>query len=163
MMQPATAVRAQAQRQRDDSHPGYTRYPDWKDWWLVARFKDSYPHDIPTPGHLQAMAAMVEGLGSPWNISTNWAKARWYHSTRGAIQISLAGGRGLATFDFDHMTKLVIAAHRHCVRVEVEPCNPQYIRVTFWPRDPDATAMFERHPTLADLIARINATLMETA
>lgn len=127
-------------------------YPDWKDWWLVARFKESYPHDIPTPGHLQAMAAIVDGLGSPWNIPTNWGRCRWYHTVKGAI--SLVYRRHLASYDHDHLTRLVIAAHRHSVRVEIEPCNMQTLRITFWPRDGDAKDAFERHPSSSDLAAR---------
>ena len=132
---------------------GYDKYPDWKDWWLVHEFKQKYPNDIPTPGHLQAMAAICEGLGSPWNIPTNWDRANWYASTKGAISLFVRGGR-LATFDFDHLTKLVLAAHKNCVRVEIEPANMQGVRVTFWPRDKAEGSMFERHPTLEQLAQR---------
>lgn len=131
---------------------GYDLYPDWRQWWLVARFKAAFPHDIPTPGHLQAMAAIVEGLGSPWNISTNWDRCKWYHSAKGAI--SFACRTDLATWDHDPLTKLVLAAHRNCVRVEITPCNMQAIRLIFWPRDPGNVHTFERHPTLAELAER---------
>ena len=133
--------------------PGYDDcYPDWRDWWLVARFRKQYPHDIPTPGHLQAMAAMVDGLGSPWNIPTNWDRCQWYRTTRGAI--SLCVGKSLATHDFDRLTALVLAAHKHCVRVEIEPAGPTHLRVTFWPRDRAATDNMSRHPSLEDLANR---------
>jgi len=127
-------------------------YPNWQDWWLVARFKEAYPHDIPTPGHLQAMAAIVDGLGSPWNIPTNWGRCKWYHTAKGAI--SLTYGRDLATFDHDKLTALVLAAHKNCVRVEIEPCNPQYLRIVFWPRETDGERIYARHPTLNDLASR---------
>lgn len=127
-------------------------YSDWQDWWLVRRFKEKLPHDIPTPGHLQAMAAIVDGLGSPWNIPTNWDRCRWYHTAKGAI--SIVYRRDLATHDFDRLTRLVLAAHAHCVRVEIEPCSPQAVRIIFWPRDHDAKENMSRHPTLADLAGR---------
>lgn len=133
--------------------PGYDDlYPDWRDWWLCARFKEALPYDIPTPGHLQAMAAIVDGLGSPWNISTNWDRCKWYHTRKGAI--SFAYRSDVATHDFDKLTKLVLAAHAHCVRVEIEPCNAQCVRMIFWPRDIDARDNMNRHPTLVDLSER---------
>jgi len=142
-----------------DSTPGYEdTYPNWREWWLVARFKEAYPHDIPTPGHLQAMAAIVDGLGSPWNIPTNWDRCKWYHTAKGAI--SFAYGRDVASHDFDKLTCLVLAAHHHCVRVEIEPCSPQHLRMIFWPRDRNDTRNALRHPTLADLSSR--ALLLES-
>lgn len=134
-------------------HPGYDEYPDWENWWLVGRFRDKYKHDIPTPGHLRAMAAIVDGLGSPWNISTNWDRCNWYASTRGAISLVVTSGR-FASFDFDYLTRMVIAAHKHCVRVEIEARNMQKLLVTFWPRDRARTNQFDRHPTLDDLAER---------
>lgn len=133
--------------------PSLPTYEGWQEWWLVREFNRKYPHDIPTPGHLQAMAAIVEGLGSPWNIGTNWNKCKWYHSAKGAIQINCTAHR-LATHDFGALTNLVLAAHRNCVRVDIAPCNAQYVRITFWPRDPAATSNMERHPTLEDLASR---------
>lgn len=129
----------------------YDDYLDWQNWWLVARFKSRYPHDIPTPGHLQAMAAIVEGLGSPWNISTNWDRCEWYHSAKGAI--SLVYRNSISTYDHDKLTKIVLAAHRNCVRIEIEGCGPRMMRVTFWPRDRGQTDWSCKHPDLADLAA----------
>lgn len=128
------------------------RYPNWREWWLVARFKERFPNATPTPRHIQAMAAIVEGLGSPWNISTSWDRCKWNHAPNGAI--SFACRRDLATHDFNHLTSLVLAAHKHSVRVEIEPCTPTHLRIIFWPRDPAATSNMARHPTLAELAER---------
>lgn len=130
----------------------YERYPDWEKWWLVHQFKRAYPHDIPTPGHLQAMAAIVDGLGSPWNISTNWGRCNWYHSAKGAISFHYK--HALATVDHDSLTRLVLAAHAHCVRVEIEPSNNQGVRIIFWPRSKTEGSLMERQPTLRELAAR---------
>lgn len=127
-------------------------YPGWQEWWLTHRFKERFPYDIPTPGHLQSMAAIVEGLGSPWNIPTNWDKCKWYHTAKGAI--SFTYGRDLATYDRDRLTSLVLAAHKHSVRIEIEPCNPRYLRLIFWPRVPDGDSFASKHPTLEDLARR---------
>ncbi len=131
---------------------GYDRYPGWEEWWLVRRFKEAYPHDIPTPGHLQAMAAIVDGLGSPWDIPTNWDRCKWCHTAKGAI--SFARRHGIATYDSARLTDVVLAAHLHSVRVEIEPCGPQLLRLIFWPRDATETDWSLRHPTIGELIAK---------
>lgn len=128
---------------------GYALYPGWEEWWITARFRDKYPHDIPTPGHLQVFACIADGLGSPWNIPTKWATADWYHTAKGAVSLSYA--TDLSTFDFDRLTRLVLAAHKHAVRVEISPSNMQRLRIGFWPRDPRERSISQRHPTLSDL------------
>jgi len=128
---------------------GYDLYPAWKSWWLTARFKERYKHDIPTPGHLQVMACIVEGLGAPWNIPTQWRTVDWYLTAKGATSLNYASD--LSSFDFDKLTKLVLAAHMHAVRVTVRPCSPTMLKLRFYPRDPGETATSTRHPTLADL------------
>mgnify|MGYP000609010778 CR=1 FL=1 len=129
------------------------RYANWHSWWLVHRFKEKHPHDIPTPGHVRVFAAIVDGLGSPWNIATTWTRCRWYHTAKGAVSFALRTN-GLSTYDHDKLTRLVLAAHRHQVRVEIKPCNMQYVRVIFWPRDLDDDSFAAGHPTLADLARR---------
>jgi len=133
--------------------PGYEdTYPNWREWWLVRQFNCAYPHDTPTPGHLQCMAAICDGLGSPWNVLTNWSRCNWYHTAKGAI--SFAYPRALCTYDSDRLTSLVLAAHKHRVRVEIEPCNMQNIRIIFWPRDRKSSEFCARHPSLDDLANR---------
>lgn len=63
---------------------------------------------------------------------------------------------GLATYDFDPLTRLVIGAHEHCIRVCVEPSAPQYLKIGMWPRKRDGS-MFERHPSIEDAIAEWRA------
>jgi hypothetical protein len=133
--------------------PSLPSYEGWQEWWLVREFNRKYPYDIPTPGHLQSMATIVEGLGSPWNIPTNWDRCKWYHTAKGGISLNY-GGSKLATHDFGALTNLVLAAHRNCVRVEIEACNMNFVKISFWPRDPAGKHTFERHPTLHDLASR---------
>lgn len=141
-------------------HVGYDRYPGWESWWLVAQFKNAHPHDTPTPGHLQSMAAIVDGLGSPWNVLSNWDRCKWYHSVRGAISFAYSGN--LATYDSDRLTSLVLAAHKHHVRVEIEACNMQNMRMIFWPRDAEGGDFYARHPSLAELSDRATVERIKT-
>ena len=55
---------------------------------------------------------------------------------------------GMATFDFDQLTKLVFLAHHFCLRVSIHAAAPKYIRLRFHQRKRDGN-FFERHPTLA--------------
>lgn len=61
----------------------------------------------------------------------------------------------LATYDFDHLTRAVILAHKHCLRFAVCPSGPGMLKVRLWPRDPDGKTLFTRHPSLDDLIIMI--------
>lgn len=54
----------------------------------------------------------------------------------------------LATYDSDKLTKLVIAAHEHCVRVSVGPSGPGMVKVMIHNRKGREGRMHERHPTL---------------
>lgn len=63
----------------------------------------------------------------------------------------------LATFDFDRLTRLVILAHKHAVRIEIRGSTPRMVRIVAHRRRHDSTGcMYERHPALGDLKQRIN-------
>lgn len=58
-----------------------------------------------------------------------------------------------ATFDFSELTRLVFLAHDHCIRVEILPCNPQFVRLLFHPRRTREGFATDRHPTLERAVA----------
>lgn len=58
----------------------------------------------------------------------------------------------LSTFDCDTLTRLVFSAHDKCVRVAIEPCNMQRLRLVFSHRERNDSLM-EGHPTLEQAIA----------
>lgn len=60
---------------------------------------------------------------------------------------------GLATTDFDHLTRLVVAAHDLSVRVSIEKCNPQYLRLVFHDRRKREGRMDERCLTMEAAIS----------
>lgn len=68
----------------------------------------------------------------------------------GHIYVNAYGG--LSTTDHDQLTRLVIAAHDHCVRVEIKPCNPQLLRLIFTNRLRGGDNM-ESHPTIEQRLA----------
>lgn len=79
--------------------------------------------------------------------------ANWRHQT----MIELAVGARLSSYDNDHLTQLVVRCHDACVRIEVHALNARQLRLTFSRRE-RAGGRHERHPVLADAVAKIRRT-----
>lgn len=58
---------------------------------------------------------------------------------------------GLATYDFNQLTRLVFMAHDKCIRVEVSPSSPRHLKIAIWKRERTGS-MSERHPDLQTVI-----------
>lgn len=69
------------------------------------------------------------------------------------IQIIFKSG-GLATFDYDRLTKLVIMAHNWGVRAGVEGGNAGKIKLELFKRNVRDGRMYERHPTIEQAIEK---------
>jgi hypothetical protein len=59
------------------------------------------------------------------------------------------------TWDSNQLTLLVLLAHEMCVRVEVKPCNMQYLKLCFSPRDCRDGDIYKRHPTIEQAAASL--------
>lgn len=60
---------------------------------------------------------------------------------------------GLSTFDLSGLTRLVVLAHEHAIRVEISPAM-RHVELMLHPRDariPRGSNCSERHPSLVDL------------
>ena len=57
----------------------------------------------------------------------------------------------LATFDFNELTILVLAAHKYCVRVSINPSGRGLVKLLFHDRKREG-GFTERHPTIEDAI-----------
>jgi hypothetical protein len=73
------------------------------------------------------------------------------------IRITVTGE--LATFDSQHLTELVLAAHDGCVRVSVGACNMQRLQLNFSRRTARDGDLFSRHPTIETAVAAWRAHL----
>lgn len=63
----------------------------------------------------------------------------------------------LSTWDFDSLTRLVVAAHAHAVRVEIVPAM-RYLKLWLSPRDRTGP-IYKSHPTLAQWLERYRLAL----
>lgn len=61
---------------------------------------------------------------------------------------------GISTFDFDQLTRLVIAAHHYCVRVEIGSSGPGMIKLHLSPRVRNG-CMVTRHDTIRQAVDAI--------
>lgn len=61
----------------------------------------------------------------------------------------------LATFDYNHLTVLVVVAHDRMIRVEIRPSGPGAVKIILHKRHVREGDMSERHPTLESQIASI--------
>lgn len=66
------------------------------------------------------------------------------------------GGSGLATFDFDELTVMVILAHDRCVRLWIKPGGARALRICIAKRDRrlglEDVALW--HPTIEEAVAK---------
>jgi hypothetical protein len=75
-------------------------------------------------------------------------KVEWTNTHFIAIKL----GGGLASFDFNNLTRLIFLAHDHCIRVEIAPLTFKVLRVLFHPRHKREGNIYERHPTLEQAV-----------
>src|SRR6185503_20091932 len=68
--------------------------------------------------------------------------------------ISLVVPATLSTYDGDTLTRLVVASHDECVRLQVDPSGPRGLALRFHPRI-RAGHLFQRHPTIEQAISAI--------
>ncbi|HDL84809.1 MAG TPA: hypothetical protein ENH11_00475 [Candidatus Acetothermia bacterium] len=61
----------------------------------------------------------------------------------------------LATYDFDLLTRLVMAAHKYCVRVSLEQSGPRMVKIIMWPRYTQVGETVLRHPGVEELAKKL--------
>lgn len=86
-----------------------------------------------------------------YNLATNWEKVDWNWGDGVRFKIR----RSMATYDFDHLTRLVILAHDMCIRVELTALAPNVMGIAMWRRNKRDGSMYERHPTMEQAIEKV--------
>lgn len=99
-----------------------------------------------------AVEVVVEAMNTgPWNLPIRWERVDW--ACGSGVRFCMRSS-GLSTFDFDHLTRFVLVAHERCVRVDLAPASRGYFYIYVHPRDREAAAWHERHPTIEQAIAK---------
>lgn len=83
---------------------------------------------------------------------TRMRRVRW--SALDYIEVALGRQEGLATWDFDKLTVLVVLAHDACIRLSISP-GGQYLKLLFHPRRGRAGSMSRRHPGIEEHVSLI--------
>jgi hypothetical protein len=101
----------------------------------------------------------------PWMTDDQWEcalmlahLARGFHHLPGNIKRCGLGVETnwlgtLASWDFSHLTRLVVMAHDRCIRAEVAPSGPGRLKILLHKRHAREGEMNRRHPTLEEHIA----------
>ena len=104
-----------------------------------------------TPFQRGAVELICEAMQrGPYDFASTFRLAKWDYG----LGVSFVIFGGLATFDSNGLTRLVIGAHDRCYRVDIEGCGPKRMRVSIWPREGREGAMHKRHPTMEQAIAQ---------
>lgn len=83
-----------------------------------------------------------------------WSRRRVQAIGVGALcEVTVYAG-DLATFDFDVLTRLVVAAHDQCTRLSLRQAGPRHLKLMFHLRQREGR-IYERHPTIEEAIASV--------
>ena len=109
------------------------------------------PQNKQTDFTRRAIGLLVQGFGTGvYNLPINWKRVDWQYGRGVSFTIRASGW---ATYDFNQLTRLVIAAHDECIRVEINPHTFRHLKINMWPRAGRDGRMYERHPTIEDAIS----------
>ncbi len=92
--------------------------------------------------------------GGIYNAQLDWDSLDWRYG-RG---VSMAYWGGLATFDLNCLSTLVLLCHEARIRFSVECSRPCRLRLSFWPRAATGDVA-SRHPNLDEAVAALRALL----
>jgi hypothetical protein len=67
--------------------------------------------------------------------------------------VSVTHYAGMSTYDYDELTRLVVAAHDEAVRVDLIGASHGYIRIGLTPRLRDGS-LYDSHPTIEAAIEK---------
>lgn len=91
-----------------------------------------------------------------FNVVVNHAFGGWHHVGERkpcGSGVKFCHYGDTSTFDWNVLTRLVLAAHAVRVRVELGNGGPRQLRVLLHPRENSPESWSQHHPSLDDLIA----------
>lgn len=114
---------------------------------------DWYHRNFPNgPRHDPRCLAVLSSWQALYNIHRTGTQRLdgGFRKCSDGVEVHLPHGQQIATFDDGGLTRLVVAAHRLCCRVEVSAGRDLLI-LRIHPRDPDGERFYSRHPDRAAL------------
>ena len=97
-----------------------------------------------SPVGVRAANLIDEWLSGIYHLTPNPRHIDW--TAKDCIEVRFS--RDLSSYDGSLLTRLVFLAHDHALRVEVEPCNMQMLKLRFHERSREGERTCERHPSL---------------
>jgi hypothetical protein len=101
-----------------------------------------------------------------FNVVVNHAFGGWHHvgnrKQAGRRTVSFTCYGDLSTYDFNVLTKLVLAAHAVRCRVELAQSQPRRLKVFVTCRENKPDSWSEHHPSLDDLITEATKLKLRT-
>ena len=109
---------------------------------------DALGRPLTTPER-ELVAIVCRGLQTgPWNIHRDWKIMR-----SGNHFASINIRRDLATWDQNHLTRLVFAAHDRCCRLEINPSGPGRLEIAVSVGRTRDGSIMTGHPTIEQALA----------
>lgn len=112
---------------------------------LQARFEKAH---VPYSPEGLRVAVLIEEWIGLHHLPNPWARYDWSDTF-----VEVFSHEPMATFDFDRLTRLVVLAHKHRIRVDVSPAM-RYLRLQFHPRN-DSADIYTGHPGLTELARKV--------
>ena len=106
--------------------------------------------DVLTPFQCRVFDILDMVGGGIYNAPINWDSLSWKGFGHGIAVPWLR--RGLSTFDYSELTRLVFLCHEARIRCEIRPHGPTGLLLMFHQRVP-AERMGDHHPNLDEAVA----------
>lgn len=118
--------------------------------------------DTPTSIEQRVRPFFAELLGGEHRIPTEPYAYKVMNHPSPAAHVSVRTNLDLATHDGDVLTRIVLLAHKHQLRVTVDSPDDRDdwgggLMIRAWDRGPEAPRGPKAHPTLSDLLSRVAA------
>ena len=101
--------------------------------------------------HLRVFDIIGISYGGIYNAPVAWDAVQWKGFADG-IGIPVRGG--MATFDGNKLTMLVLLCHEARIRLDIDPHGFGYLLLQFWPRQHEG-GIGRRHPNIDEAVASL--------
>lgn len=119
--------------------------------WLESAYKHM-PEKTMSPFGKEVADILGQAFKGIYHISRDALRADF--SEDGYVSLTISAFRDWSTYDGELLTVLVVLCHEACIRMQIEPAGPRYLRLRFHKRQRTGGLM-ERMPTIEDHVKSI--------